>query len=75
MDLLGQLLMDSHQVIGFPPGLGEFLLKELIKGPQVVHTPILSCPHFTQITPELHKMTISVLFCGPLPGQDLVDSS
>ena len=70
---LGQILVDGHQVVGLPAGLGEALLQELIKRLQFLEPPVLSCPNLAQILPQFDKAHVALLFLGLLPGQDLVD--
>ena len=73
MGLPGQLLVNRHQVICLPSRLGKFLLQKLIKGLQIVDPPVLTGPHFAQVTAQLHKARVPLPLRRPFPMQNLVD--
>src|SRR6185369_4260829 len=68
-----QVLMDRHEVVRLPPGLREPPRQKFVKGLQFLQPPVLTCPHFAQISPQFYKPGISLCFRAPLPSQDLVD--
>ena len=65
--------MNRHQVVGFPSGLREPSLQELIKRLQLLQPPVLASPHFAQMLSQFHKPGIALVLMPCLPGQDRVD--
>src|SRR6266404_8376502 len=67
------MLVDRHQVIGFPTRFRKALLKKFIERLQVLQSPVLPCPNLAQALPQLHKPRVLLLLFGLLPTQDLID--
>ena len=65
--------MDGHQVICLTPRLREPPFQEFVEGLHVLHPPVLSRPHFAQITPEFDKAGVPFRLLTLLPRQNLVD--
>lgn len=73
MRLPRQLLVNCHRVIRLPSGSGEFLLQKVIKGPKIVHPPVLPGPYFAEIATQLHKADVPFPLRRLFPVQNLVD--
>ena len=73
MSLRRQLLVNRHQVIGFPSRLGKFLLQKLFKRLQIVDPPVLTGPHFAEIATQLDKALVPLPLGRPFPVQNLVE--
>jgi hypothetical protein len=67
MDLPREFLMNRHQVIGLSSRLGELPLEKLIKGLQILDTPILPSPHLTEITAEINEAPVTLRFHRSFP--------
>ena len=67
--------MDRHEVISLPPRLRKPPRQKLIKGLQFLQPPILTRPHFAQVSTQFYEPRIPLGFRPPLPGQNLVDLS
>src|SRR6266404_2983181 len=67
------MLVDRHQVIGFPTRFRKALLKKFIERLQALYSPVLPCPNLAQALPQLHKPRVLLLLFCVLPTQDLID--
>src|SRR6266446_619606 len=67
------MLVDRHQVIGFPTRFRKALLKKFIERLQVLQSPVLPCPNLAQVLPQLHKSRVLLQLFVLLPTQDLID--
>jgi hypothetical protein len=63
--------VDRHQVVRLPSRLRKPSFQELRL--HVFHPPVLSRPHFAQITPEFNEAGIPLRFLLLFPGQNLID--
>src|ERR1019366_1697990 len=68
-----QVLVDGHQVVGFPSRFRKPPCQELVKRLQVFEPPVLPCPHLAQIPAKLDETSVALCVFLLLPGQDLVD--
>ena len=65
--------MDRHQVVSFPPRLREPPRQKLIERLQILQSPVLPRPHFTQVTSQFYEPGVPLSLRTSLPGQDLID--
>jgi hypothetical protein len=65
--------MDRHQVVRLPSRLRKPSFQELVEGLHVFDPPVLSCPHFAQVTPEFNEPGIPLGFLLLFSSQNLVD--
>ena len=61
------------RVVTLPPGLGELPPQKLVERLQRLEPPVLTRPHFAQLSSQFYEPGVPLGFRLPLPGQDLVD--
>src|SRR4029077_8650608 len=62
-------------VVGFASRFRKLFLQEFVKGCEIVDPPISASPHFAEVAAQFYKLSVSLLLCRSLPGQNLIDSS
>jgi len=66
-----QIFVDGHQVVGFPSRARKSFFEEIVKGFHLLQAPILPRPHFAQVTTQIHKPQIAVVYPLLVPSEDL----
>jgi len=58
-------------VVGFPSRARKSFFEEIVKGFHLLQAPILPRPHFAQVTTQIHKPQIALVYPLLVPSEDL----